>query len=76
MGLPVLNIGTRQSGRDRSENIIDCSFNKQEIKDKIIYQIKHGKYPPTNLYGKGDAAKRIALILSKSYIDYSKKMTY
>jgi UDP-hydrolysing UDP-N-acetyl-D-glucosamine 2-epimerase len=30
-GLPVVNIGTRQAGRDRAENVLDCAFNASEI---------------------------------------------
>lgn len=30
-GLPVVNIGARQAGRDRAENVLDCVFDAAEI---------------------------------------------
>lgn len=30
-GLPVVNIGARQAGRDRAENVLDCAFDADEI---------------------------------------------
>jgi UDP-hydrolysing UDP-N-acetyl-D-glucosamine 2-epimerase len=30
-GLPVVNIGARQAGRDRAENVLDCAFDAAEI---------------------------------------------
>ena len=33
--LPVVNIGIRQKGRERAENIIDVGHNKEEIKNAI-----------------------------------------
>lgn len=30
-GLPVVNIGARQAGRDRAENVLDCGFDAAEI---------------------------------------------
>jgi UDP-hydrolysing UDP-N-acetyl-D-glucosamine 2-epimerase len=30
-GLPVVNIGARQAGRDRAENVLDCAFDAVEI---------------------------------------------
>lgn len=35
-GLPVVNIGVRQAGRDRAENVLDCSFDAAEI-GRAIY---------------------------------------
>ena len=58
LGVPVVNIGTRQKLRDRAENIIDVDHNF----DKIIYacneQISRGKYPSSTLYGSGDSGKK------------------
>lgn len=78
--LPVINIGTRQSGRERSINVIDVDHDKKAIK-KAIYdkkfreEVKRCKNP----YGDGKAGIRIANILSKIKIDkkmLQKKITY
>lgn len=34
-GLPVVNIGARQAGRDRAENVLDCAFDAAEIRCAI-----------------------------------------
>lgn len=68
-GLPAVNVGTRQKGRERAENVIDVEYNAQEIKkgiEKALYdkvfreKVKQCKSP----YGDGNASKRIVHILS------------
>lgn len=83
-GLPVVNIGTRQEGRQRAENVIDVDYDKEQIKaaiKKALYdedfkeKVKNCKNP----YGDGKAGVRIADILSKIKIDkklLQKKITY
>jgi len=83
-GLPVVNVGTRQMGRQRAENVIDVNYDKEEIKKAIqmaLYdqefreKVKQGK----NFYGDGKAAIRIAKVLSEIKIDkrlLEKRMTY
>lgn len=34
-GLPVVNIGSRQEGRERAENVMDVDYDKEEIKAAI-----------------------------------------
>lgn len=35
IGLPVVNIGARQAGRDRAENVLDCPFQAEAIRQTI-----------------------------------------
>jgi UDP-hydrolysing UDP-N-acetyl-D-glucosamine 2-epimerase len=65
LGVPVVNIGTRQRGRDRSNNVKDVSFNTKEIVDATAAQIKHGPYPQSLIYGDGTAGTTIASVISK-----------
>lgn len=68
--LPVVNIGDRQKGRLRAENIIDVSECKR---DKIVIAIKRAVSKEfrdslrglKNPYGNGDASKRIVDVLKK-----------
>jgi UDP-hydrolysing UDP-N-acetyl-D-glucosamine 2-epimerase len=72
-GLPVVNIGTRQDGRERAGNIIDAGYNKEAIKEAIkramsenfIKKAKRCKNP----YGDGRSSERIIKILSEIKID-------
>jgi UDP-N-acetylglucosamine 2-epimerase (non-hydrolysing)/GDP/UDP-N,N'-diacetylbacillosamine 2-epimerase (hydrolysing) len=68
--IPVVNIGTRQQGRERPKNVIDAGYKKEEIKaaiekalcDKTFKEIvKKVKNP----YGDGRSAKRIMEVLKK-----------
>lgn len=83
-GLPVVNVGIRQEGRERGRNVIDVGHNKQEIikaiekaltDKKFLVEVKKCESP----YGEGKAAPRIAEILSKIEITaqlLQKKITY
>lgn len=61
--LPVVNIGTRQQGRERSGNVIDCD----ESVDAIRYAIRRALDPTfrsalsslRNIYGDGYASPRV-----------------
>ena len=82
--LPVVNIGTRQEGREMAENIIDVSYNKNEIikaVKKALYdnEFKKKVKKCLNPYGHGKAGKRIMKILSEIKIDdklLRKKIAY
>jgi len=76
IGTPVVNIGTRQKGREKGENVIDVDYNKFQIKAAILKQIKHGKYPSNSLYGGGNASKRIVEALKTIKVSPQKKLHY
>jgi len=76
LGVPCVNIGTRQSGRERGKNVLDVGYDKKEIAKAIIHQIKHGKYTPEFLYGDGKSAAKIVEILSTFDFKIQKKIAY
>lgn len=66
--LPVVNIGPRQAGRERSENIIDVDVDKDEIvtavKIALFDEQFHSKVKTcVNPFGDGKASKRIVHVL-------------
>ncbi|MFH1662277.1 MAG: UDP-N-acetylglucosamine 2-epimerase [Candidatus Falkowbacteria bacterium] len=65
LGTPVINIGTRQDGRMRAENIVDVDYNSEKIEKAILRQLGHGKYMQSNIYYQDDTAKKIVDILAK-----------
>ncbi len=78
LGVPVVNIGTRQHYRERGKNVIDASYNRENIKSAIIKQMEIGKYEPDYIYGNGNAGKIIAenlinfeLEVQKQFIAYN-----
>jgi len=77
LGVPVVNIGSRQDGRVRGKNVIDVrEYNKELIKEAINKQLVHGKYESEHIYGDGRAGERIADILSKVKLRFHKKIMY
>jgi len=83
-GLPAINIGSRQEGRERAENVIDVDYDKEQIKAAIKKalddenfkgKVKNCKSP----YGDGGVGVRITDILSEIKIDkkiLQKRLTY
>ena len=72
IGIPVVNIGTRQNGRMRAENVLDVKYDKLEIKKAIKKQLSHGNYEKSDLYRKKGTSKKIAQTLAKIKL-YSQK---
>ena len=76
LGVPVVNIGGRQSGRDRGTNVLDVSYDRRAIADAIQKQISHGRYPSDSLYGDGAAGLRIAEALARIEPRIHKRLNY
>ena len=76
LGAPSVNIGIRQNGRDRGQNVIDVDYNINAIKEALKTQIKHGKYESDPLYGNGEAGNRIADVISKANSETEKRLPY
>ncbi len=76
LGTPCVNIGTRQSGRERAANVIDVKCDANEIKTAIDNQLKHGRYESSHLVGDGTAGTQIANILATSNLKIQKQISY
>ena len=77
--IPTINIGTRQQGRLRSNNIIDVTYDKNKIKEAIINSKKMLNKNFEKPYGIGDSSHKIVELLKT--IDISdniiqKQITY
>ena len=73
VGVPVVNIGTRQQGRLRGENVCDVGYAKKEIAQAIERQVNHGPYKASDLYFKSNTSKKIMEILMKMPLATQKK---
>ena len=61
LGVPVVNIGGRQNGRERATNVIDCDCKADAIKSAVAAQLSRtSMYECSDLYGDGNAGKNIA----------------
>jgi UDP-hydrolysing UDP-N-acetyl-D-glucosamine 2-epimerase len=64
LGVPSVNIGNRQFGRERAENVYDVPHDANAIESAIRFQLAKGRYAPSTLYGDGTAGRRITDILA------------
>ena len=76
MGIPSVNIGTRQINREKYINVRDCDFNIKALKKEILLQFKKKKYKKSRLYGAGNAGKKIIDILTKVDLSIKKELNY
>lgn len=75
LGVPSVNIGTRQSDRERGPNVKDVDYNRISIFKSITQQVNK-KFKRSYLYGKGDAGKKIIKILLNTKFTINKKLNY
>lgn len=83
-GLPAINIGTRQKGREQGANIINVPIDENSIYSAILKAISdkeliEGIRTSKNPYGDGCASERIVQILEEINIDeelLQKRITY
>jgi len=76
LGVPAVNIGTRQQGRERGGNVIDVEHDRGEIAGAILHHRRHGRSAPDHLYGDGQAGPRIADCLATVPLTVEKRLTY
>ena len=76
LGVPAVNIGTRQQGRERGRNVLDVGHNRAAIAQAIREHIRRGRTPSDPLYGDGTAGVRIADCLATAQLTVEKRLTY
>lgn len=75
-GTPSVNIGSRQMGRERGRNVVVADYDADEIEKAIKTQLSHGPYESDQLFGDGNAARRIADVLATVSVSVQKKLHY
>lgn len=76
LGVPVVNIGSRQSGRQRGPNVMDVNYDRDSIIQAIQKQLSHGRYISADTYGGGMAGARIAEEIDQMKLTFGKRITY
>lgn len=64
-GLPVVNVGERQSGRQRSANVCDCPAEVTAV-ERMLRAVP-ARMAPSCPYGDGHAALRVAEVVTKAH---------
>ena len=76
LGVPAVNIGSRQSGRDRGGNVIDADYDRRAIARAVRTQLGKPRPETDAMYGAGSAGDQIAEILATVHLTYQKKLAY
>jgi UDP-hydrolysing UDP-N-acetyl-D-glucosamine 2-epimerase len=76
LGVPAVNIGSRQRGRERGRNVIDVEHDRAAIGGAIREHLRRGRPAPDHLYGEGRAGDRIASTLATAELRIDKRLTY
>ena len=76
IGTPVVNIGSRQAGRERSLNVIDVEYKSSMILKSLQDQITKGRYAKNTIYGDGSAGLQISNLLETQNPSIDKKISY
>ena len=75
-GTPVVLVGDRQLGRESAENLVQVPPRADEVYAAVQRQLEHGPYPPSTLYGDGQASVRIARHLAEITPYRQKRLHY
>jgi UDP-N-acetylglucosamine 2-epimerase len=76
LGVPAVNIGTRQQGRDRGRNVVDVGYDRGAIEAAIRRMAAMTERPADPIYGDGHAGQRIADVLATADLSIEKMLTY
>jgi UDP-hydrolysing UDP-N-acetyl-D-glucosamine 2-epimerase len=76
LGVPAVNIGTREGGRERGKNVIDVDYDRFQIASAIHKHLTTERPKRDLLYGDGHAGERIAELLATVPLKYQKRLTY
>ena len=77
LGVPAINIGDRQIGRERGKNVIDVDFDEREILQAYNKIVSNSRPSSDELYGNGNAGVEIAkVIASLDNISINKILQY
>jgi UDP-hydrolysing UDP-N-acetyl-D-glucosamine 2-epimerase len=75
LGVPVINIGSRQENRERGENVCDVGHDASEIINATKNMLSQNKFKQNTLYGTGNAGIEIASLISKVSLTHEKRLT-
>ena len=76
LGVPVVNIGTRQNNRKRGDNVIDVPHNEDKIRAAIEVQLFRKQINSESIYGNGNAGFQIAKTLAEVPLTFHKTIDY
>ena len=76
LGIPVVNIGTRQNRRLRGSNVIDVDYKVEKILESVRNILNLKSREKSTIYGNGNSGKKIANLLSEIPLIFHKTINY
>jgi UDP-hydrolysing UDP-N-acetyl-D-glucosamine 2-epimerase len=76
LGVPVINIGSRQNRRQRGANVIDVDYSSADILQAMQKILFNPRPASEHIYGHGDAGKNIAEVLANVELKFHKTISY
>ena len=76
LGVPAVNIGTRQQGREHGANVANVDHDRHAIVEAVRRQLSGGRPARDTMYGDGQAGGRIAACLAERHLGIEKRLTY
>ncbi len=65
LGTPVVDVGGRQEGRLRAANVVHAAYDIEEIKAAVAAQLRHGRYPASDIYYRPGVSQTMVDILAR-----------
>jgi UDP-hydrolysing UDP-N-acetyl-D-glucosamine 2-epimerase len=76
LGVPVVNIGTRQHRRERGNNVVDVPYDRHAIQQAIQHWLVQPRPEPSAVYGAGNAGEKIAQLLATLPLQFHKTIAF
>lgn len=76
LGVPVVNIGSRQNRRDRGTNVLDVDYSAEQIRKAIEQWVQLPKPESSHVYGGGHAGINIANLLADLPLVFHKTIAF
>ena len=76
LGVPAVNIGSRQLGRERGPNVVNTNYDRLEIMQAIRNFEDQPRPKSVLLYGDGHSGERIAQTLASVPLKFTKRLAY
>jgi UDP-hydrolysing UDP-N-acetyl-D-glucosamine 2-epimerase len=76
LGVPAVNIGSRQAGREHGENVMHVGHDRAAIGAAIKAKIQGGRHRRDTMFGDGMAGRRIADVLAAVEFRIQKRISY
>lgn len=76
LGVPAVNIGTRQEGREHAENVRHVPYNADLIEEAARERMMAGSFECSTMFGDGTAGVQIAAALAGVEPKIDKRLSY